>query len=45
MGIYLTDDHIDAILQEAEHALAAYRTADNRIVFPVSAHVATGENV
>jgi SAM-dependent methyltransferase len=45
MGINLTDDHIDAILQEAEHALAAYRTADNRIAFPVSAHVATGENV
>ena len=45
MGINLTDDHIEAILQEAEHALSTYRTADNRIAFPVSAHVATGENV
>lgn len=45
MGINLTDDRIDAILQAAEHALAAYRTADNRIAFPVSAHIATGEKV
>jgi len=45
MGINLPDDRIDAILLEAEHVLAPYRTAENRMAFPVSAHVATGENV
>jgi SAM-dependent methyltransferase len=39
MGVSLPDDRIEHILQEAERALATYRTADNRMVFPVSAHI------
>jgi len=39
MGISLPQDHIERILQDAEHALGAYRTADNRMAFPVSAHI------
>jgi|SRR5262245_304883 len=45
MGINLADDHIEAILDEAERALSDYSTEETRMVFPISAHIATGEKV
>jgi hypothetical protein len=41
MGVMLTEDQIARILQEAEHALSSYTTADGRASFPVSAHLIT----
>jgi SAM-dependent methyltransferase len=41
MGVMLTEDQIGGILQEAEHALSSYTTADGRASFPVSAHLIT----
>ncbi len=43
MGVILTEDQIDRILQEAEHALSAYATGDGRAVFHVSAHLVTAK--
>lgn len=39
MGVILSDDHIEAILRQAERTLAAYETPDRRMSFPISAHL------
>lgn len=39
MGVILTEDQIGGILQEAEHALGEYTTADGRVAFQVSAQL------
>jgi SAM-dependent methyltransferase len=39
MEVILNDDQIGRILQEAEHALNSYVTADGRVTFPLSAHL------
>jgi hypothetical protein len=39
VGVTLTEDQIDRILLEAERALSEHVVADNRIAFPVSAHL------
>lgn len=41
MGVRLSEDQIGRILQQAEHALSACATADGRVKFTVSAHLAT----
>lgn len=40
MGVILAEDQIVRILEEAEHALGSYATADGRLQFPISAHLA-----
>jgi hypothetical protein len=42
MGVILPDDHIEAILRQAERALAAYETPNKRMSFPISAHLLIG---
>jgi hypothetical protein len=42
MGVILPDDQIEAILLEAEQALAAYETPVKRMSFPISAHLLIG---
>lgn len=42
MGVNLPDDQIEAILVQAERALAPYGTPDRRISFPISAHLVIG---
>jgi hypothetical protein len=39
VGVTLTEGQIDRILPEAERALSEHVVADNRIAFPVSAHL------
>ena len=39
MGVILTEDQIDDILQRAEHALSAYASVDGSVTFPLSAHL------
>jgi SAM-dependent methyltransferase len=39
MGIFLTEEQIDRVLQEAENDLRGYVTADGRVRFDVSAHL------
>jgi len=39
MGVILTEDQIALILQEAEHALSSYTTADGAVTFHLSAHI------
>jgi SAM-dependent methyltransferase len=41
MGVILTEDQIGHTLQEAEHALSSYATADGRVTFDLSAHLVT----
>lgn len=41
MGVFLTEDQIDRILFEADHALNAYKTVDGRVTFDLSAHIVT----
>jgi ubiquinone/menaquinone biosynthesis C-methylase UbiE len=43
MGVILTEDQIGRILQEAEHALSSYATADGRVTFHLSAHLITAK--
>ena len=43
MGVLLTEDQIGRILQEAEHALSSYATADGRVTFRLSAHLVTAK--
>jgi SAM-dependent methyltransferase len=42
MGVILPDGQIEAILRQAEQALASYVTAGQRMVFPISAHLLIG---
>jgi SAM-dependent methyltransferase len=42
MGVVLSDPQIEAILQQAERALAPYVTAGQRVAFPISAHLLIG---
>jgi SAM-dependent methyltransferase len=39
MGVILTEDQISLVLQEAEHDLSPYATADGRVAFALSAHL------
>lgn len=39
MGVLLTEEQIDRILQDAQQALGSYATADGRAAFPLSAHL------
>jgi len=39
MGVILSEDQIDRILQEAEQALSSYTTADGQATFLLSAHL------
>jgi hypothetical protein len=39
MGVVLTEDQIQRILQEAQHALGAYVTAAGTMAFELSAHL------
>ena len=39
MGVLLTEDQIERILREAEHALGSHTTADGRATFALSAHI------
>ena len=39
MGVILTEEQIDQILQEAEHELGSYITSDGRATFDTSAHI------
>jgi hypothetical protein len=41
IGVILTEDQIGRILQDAEHALSSYATADGRVTFRLSAHLVT----
>ena len=43
MGVHLTDELIDHILQEAETALGKYATAEGTVIFDVTAHVITAK--
>jgi SAM-dependent methyltransferase len=43
MGVILTEDQIGRVLQQADHALSSYATADGRVSFRVSAHLATAK--
>jgi SAM-dependent methyltransferase len=42
MGVFLQDDQIRIILEEAENALAEYITAEGDVVFRAPAHIVTG---
>jgi len=39
MGVMLTEDQIARILQEAEHVLGSYLTAEGQVTFDVAAHL------
>jgi SAM-dependent methyltransferase len=41
VGVFLTEEQIDRILQEADRALAAYADPEGRVSFPLSVHFAT----
>jgi hypothetical protein len=41
MGVILAEEKIRRILEEAEHALSPYATADGRAAFQVSAYLVT----
>lgn len=43
MGVILTEDQIARILQEAEHALSSYATANGQAAFDLSAHFVTAK--
>ena len=40
MGVFLTEQEIDRILSEADQVLRDYTTADGRVMFQLSAHIA-----
>ena len=42
MGVFLQDDQIRSILEEAENALAEYVTGEGDVVFNAPAHIVTG---
>jgi hypothetical protein len=42
MGVVLTEDQIDRILQEAERALGAHATAAGTTSFELAAHLVSG---
>ena len=42
MGVVLTEDQIDRILQDAEHVLSAYVTAAGTMAFELAAHLVSG---
>lgn len=42
MGVFLDDDQVETVLNEAELALAGYVTDDGSVVFDAPAHIATG---
>jgi SAM-dependent methyltransferase len=42
MGVFLTEEQITYILQEAEHVLKQYVNPDGTVVFDTSAHIVTG---
>ena len=41
MGVHLSEEQIDRILQAAEKELSAYVTSDGRVSFPLSAQLIT----
>jgi hypothetical protein len=41
MGVILEEDQIQRILEEAEHVLKAYATADGTTAFELAAHIGT----
>ncbi|MCI0412001.1 methyltransferase domain-containing protein [bacterium] len=41
MGVFLTEDEIARTLQEAEHVLRTYVTAEGRVTFAIPAHFVT----
>ncbi|MGD2054484.1 MAG: methyltransferase domain-containing protein [Gammaproteobacteria bacterium] len=43
MGVHLTDELIDHILQEAETALGKYATAEGTVIFDITAHIITAK--
>lgn len=43
MGVVLTENQIESILQEADGALSSYAAADGRVTFPLSAHLVTAK--
>lgn len=43
MGVFLTEDQISTILQEAEDALGFYVTTEGRVTFDVAAHLVTAK--
>lgn len=43
MGVTLAEDQIGLVLEEAEHALSVYATADGRVTFHLSAHLVTAD--
>lgn len=43
MGVILSEDQIDHILQEARQALSSYATADGKATFRLSAHLVTAK--
>lgn len=45
MGVVLAEGQIGQILQQADQALSAYATADGRVSFTVTAHLATAKKV
>jgi hypothetical protein len=42
MGVFLDEDQIQSILEEAETALAEYVCAEGDVVFNAPAHIVTG---
>lgn len=42
MGVFLTEDQIRSILEEAETSLADYVTGEGEVVFNSPAHIVTG---
>ena len=45
MGVFLTEEQIKHILNEAEHALGQYKTAEGAVEFDSPAHIVTGIKV
>jgi SAM-dependent methyltransferase len=45
MGVFLTEDEIGRVLQEAEHALKSYATRDGRVAFDLSAHLVVAKKL
>jgi SAM-dependent methyltransferase len=43
MGVILSEDQIDRILREAQHALSSYATGDGEVTFHLSAHLVTAK--
>jgi hypothetical protein len=42
MGVFLEDDQIQSILEEAESALADYVTGEGNVMFNAPAHIVIG---